>query len=188
MSELSNTADRFGEQKTIVMDAGIATENNIEMIKKKQFEYSAISGKRYYGDDFWQDCEEKRIKLSDKKNCLKVRLTGTEEESYLLCHSKAKEAKEKSIFERKFDRFEENLNDIKEGLKKKRTHKKFEKIVERIGRLKEKYGVGSLHNIEIRHKKGVTTEINHSKNPNGKAKEMRVREYVMWKYQKSIAP
>ena len=146
LSELSNTVDRFGAQKTMVMDAGIATEKNIEMMKKKQFKYLAISRKRSYGDDFWQDCEEKRIKLSDKKNCLRVWLARTEEESYLLCHSKAKEAKEKSILERRLNRFEENLNDIKEGLKKKRTHKKFEKIVERIGRLKEKYGVGSLYN------------------------------------------
>ena len=35
------------------------------------------------------------------------------------------------------------------------------------------------YKIEIQHEKGVTTEINYSKNQNGKAKEMRVGEYVI---------
>ena len=65
------------------------------------------------------------------------------------------------------------------GLKKKRTHKRYEKIIERIGRLKEKYGVGSCYDIEIEKEKGVATKIIFSKNPNGKAKEKRVGEYVI---------
>jgi transposase len=64
-------------------------------------------------------------------------------------------------------------------LKKKRTHKKYDKIIERIGRLKEKYGVGSLYDIEVKQEKEVATKIIFNKNPNGKAKEKRVGEYVI---------
>ena len=179
LDELSNVVDGFTPQKTIVIDAGIATEDNLEIIKGKQFKYLAVSRKRSYGDDFWQGSQEQQIKLSDGKTQLRVKLVKTKKESYLLCHSEAKEAKEKAILDRRLKKFEEALNGINKGLKKKRTHKKYDKIIERIGRLKEKYGVGSLYDIEVKQQKGVATKIIFNKNPNGKAKEKRVGEYVI---------
>jgi hypothetical protein len=179
LDELSTVVDGFNPQKTIVMDAGIATEDNLAIIKRKQFKYLAVSRKKSYGDDFWQGSQELQIKLSDKKTRLRVKLVTTKEELYLLCHSEAKEAKEKAILESRLKKFEEGLNGINKGLKKKRTHKKYDKIIERIGRLKEKYGVGSLYDIEVKQQKGVATKIIFNKNPNGKAKEKRVGEYVI---------
>lgn len=179
LDELSNVVDGFNCQKTIVIDAGIATEDNLQIIKRKQFKYLAVSRKKSYGDDFWQGSQEQQIKLSDKKTRLRVKLVTTKKELYLLCHSEAKEAKEKAILERRLKKFEEGLNGINKGLKKKRTHKKYDKIIERIGRLKEKYSVGSLYDIEVKQQKGVATKIIFSKNPNGKAKEKRVGEYVI---------
>ena len=179
LDELSNVVDGFNCQKTIVIDAGIATEDNLEIIKRKQFKYLAVSRKKSYGDDFWQGSQEQQIKLSDEKTQLRVKLVKTKKESYLLCHSEAKEAKEKAILDRRLKKFEEALNGINKGLKKKRTHKKYDTIIERIGRLKEKYGVGSLYDIEVKQQKGVATKIIFNKNPNGKAKEKRVGEYVI---------
>ncbi len=179
LDELSNVVDGFNPQKTIVIDAGIATEDNLQIIKRNQFKYLAVSRKQSYGDNFWQGSQEQQIKLSDEKTRLRVKLVKTKKESYLLCHSEAKEAKEKAILERRLKKFEEALNGINEGLKKKRTHKKYDKIIERIGRLKEKYGVGSLYDIEVKQQKGVATKIIFNKNPNGKAKEKRVGEYVI---------
>jgi hypothetical protein len=179
LDELSNVVDGFNPQKTIVMDAGIATEDNLELIKRKQFKYLAVSRKKSYGDDFWQDSQEQEIKLSDKKTRLRVKLVTTKTELYLLCHSEAKEAKEKAILERRLQKFAEGLTQINKGLKKKRTHKRYDKIIERIGRLKEKYGVGSLYDIEVKQEKGEATKIIFNKNPNGKAKEKRVGYYVI---------
>jgi hypothetical protein len=179
LDELSNVVDGFNRQKTIVIDAGIATEDNLEIIKRKQFKYLAVSRKKSYEDDFWQGSQEQQIKLSDEKTQLRVKLVKTKKESYLLCHSEAKEAKEKAILDRRLKKFEEGLNGINKGLNKKRTHKKYDKIIERIGRLKEKYGVGSLYDIEVKQQKGVATKIIFNKNPNGKAKEKRVGEYVI---------
>lgn len=179
LDELSSVVDGFNFQKTIVIDAGIATEDNLEIIKRKQFKYLAVSRKKSYGDNFWQGSQEQEIKLSDQKTRLNVKLLKTKKESYLLCHSEAKEAKEKAILERRLKKFEEGLNGMNKGLKKKRTHKKYDQIIERIGRLKEKYGVGSLYDIDVKHEKGVVTKIIFTKNPNGKAKEKRVGEYVI---------
>lgn len=179
LDELSNVVDGFNSQKTIVIDAGIATGDNLEIIKRKQFKYLAVSRKKSYGDDFWQDSQEQQIKLSDQKTRLRVKLVKTKEESYFLCHSEAKEAKEKAILDRRLRKFEEGLNGIDKGLKKKRTHKKYDQIIERIGRLKERYGVGNLYDIDVKQEEGVVTSIIFNKNPNGKAKEKRVGEYVI---------
>jgi len=129
LDELSNVVDGFNRQKTIVIDASIATEDNLEIIKRKQFKYLAVSRKKSYGDDFWQGSQEQEIKLSDKKALLRVKLVTTKKELYLLCHSEAKEAKEKAILERRLKKFEEGLNGINKGLKKKRTHKKYQKFI-----------------------------------------------------------
>jgi len=179
LDELSNVVDGFNPQKTIVIDAGIATQDNLEIIKHKQFKYLAVSRKKSYGDDFWQGSQEQEIELSDKKTRLRVKLVTTKKELYLLCHSEAKQAKEKAILERRLENFAEGLKEMNKGLKKKRTHKRYDKIIERIGRLKEKYGVGSLYDIEVKQEKGVATKIFFNKNPNGKAKEKRVGEYVI---------
>ena len=61
-----------------------------------------------------------------------------------MCHSKNKESKENAIFQRRVKSFEVGINKINEGLNKKRTIKKYENIIERIGRLKEKYHVGNF--------------------------------------------
>ena len=179
LDELSNVVDGFNPQKTIVIDAGIATQDNLEIIKHKQFKYLAVSRKKSYGDDFWQGSQEQEIKLSDKKTRLRVKLVTTKKELYLLCHSEAKQAKEKAILERRLESFAEGLKEMNKGLKKKKTHKRYDKIIERIGRLKEKYGVGSLYDIEVKQEKGVATKIFFNKNPNGKAKEKKVGEYVI---------
>ena len=45
LDELSNVVDGFNPQKTILINAGIATEDNLLIIKHKQFKYLAVSRK-----------------------------------------------------------------------------------------------------------------------------------------------
>ena len=52
-----------------------------------------------------------------------MKLVRTEEEAFLLCHSEAKEAKEKAILLLKEQRFEQELSSIKEGLAKAKGKK-----------------------------------------------------------------
>ena len=170
------TTALFPSVKTIVIDAGIATEDNLKLIRKRGFHYVAVSRKESYDDCFWDAGNEKEIKLADGKSRLKIKLVRTEEQGYLLCHS---EAKERAILQRRTKKFEEELQKIKEGLGKKRTQKSSEKILERIGRLKEKYKVGSLYDIVVEQKEGVVLEIRFAKNPHGKAQESRYGEYVL---------
>ncbi|HHT9130541.1 MAG TPA: IS1634 family transposase [Candidatus Brocadiaceae bacterium] len=179
LSGLKKEPGLFPNERTIVMDAGIATEENIELIKKSGSKYVAVSRKKSYEDSFWAEESEEKITLFDGKTTLRMKLVRTEEEAFLLCHSEAKEAKESAILLRYEQKFEQELAAIKEGLEKKKTQKKHDKIIERIGRLKERYGVGNLYTIKVKHKDGKAIDIQFDKNEQGQAKEAAVGTYVL---------
>jgi hypothetical protein len=179
LNKLTGVNDAFCIEKTIALDAGIASDENIEIIKKKKFKYVAVSRRRSYPDDFWSGCTEKSLKLYDKKIELKVKLVKQDGEAWLHCHSELKEAKEKAILEKKLEKFEHEMKKLQNGLKKKGTQKKYKSIVERIGRIKERYGVGSLYDIDIQQIEGKVTTLEYSKNPKGKAKQQKVGDYIL---------
>lgn len=179
LEELNAFSPLFNCEKTIVMDAGIATEDNLDLIRRKNFKYVAVSRKASYKADFWDKQNEKELVLADAKTKLKVNIARRDDEVFLLCHSEAKEAKEKGILTGKLQKFEEELNHISGGLGKKRNQKKYEQILERIGRLKEKYKVGNLYDIDVVHNDGIVAKITFAKNEKGKAKESSMGEYVL---------
>lgn len=179
LNKLAGVNDLFGMEKTITLDAGIASDENIEIIKKKKFKYVAVSRRRSYPDDFWSGCTEKSLKLYDKKTKLKVKLVKQDGEAWLHCHSELKEAKEKAILEKKLEKFEHEMENLQNGLKKKGTQKKYRSIVERIGRIKERYGVGSLYDIDIQQVEGKVTKLEYSKNPTGTAKQQKIGNYIL---------
>ena len=169
----------FGKEKTIVFDAGIATEDNLSLIKEKKHYYIAVSRKGSYEDSFWQQAQEKNIKLADNKTTLKMKLIKSEEEVFLLCHSEAKQKKEESIFSRKKKKFEEALCALSDGLKKKNTQKKYEHIIERIGRLKERYGIGHCYTIKVDQKDRKAIAIHFQCNDQSFLKEKAIGHYVL---------
>jgi hypothetical protein len=169
----------FPSQRTIVMDAGIATEDNIALIKTSGYKYVAVSRKRTYDDSFWSEAEDEKSTLLDGKTTLSMRLARAEGEIFLLCHSEAKEAKESAILLRRERKFEQELLAIKEGLKEKRKLKKYDKIMEKIGRFKERYQVGNLYTITVKQTDGKVTDIEFLKNEKCYAKESSVGTYVL---------
>jgi transposase len=132
---------------TIVMDAGIATKENIEWLKSQNRKYIVVSRKRNLE---MPENQERIIVKEDKHNLVQVSLVKNEEtkELELYCHSKAKEAKTKQMRNKFYARFEDGLTKLQEGLTKKGCTKIHEKILQRIGRLKEKYNkVGKFYQI-----------------------------------------
>ena len=175
------------EKKTIVMDAGIAKEENIQLLKEKGFSYVAVSRKTNYEEGFFDNSKEEEITLSNGKDKLRMRIARSEDEAFLLCHSEGKEAKEKAILNRKMKKFEEELQTIKDGLKKPRGNKSYEKTVERIGKVKQKYQVASLYDISIekessKNKKkpeDIATEIIFKRNDRSVEKLNALGDYVL---------
>ncbi|MBW2228626.1 MAG: IS1634 family transposase [Deltaproteobacteria bacterium] len=122
---------------TIVMDAGIATEDNINWLKKKQYPYLVVSRKRHR-----EFSEKEAVVVKKDKDCtVKAykKINDQTGEVELYCHSTRREDKERAIYDRFTTRFEEALDKLNAGLHKKGCIKKYDKVLLSLGRLKEKY-------------------------------------------------
>jgi len=187
MLESIKNLGKSNEKKTVVIDAGIATEENIALLKAEQIAYIAISRKQSYDPLIWAESEEKKLLLNDKKNELTVKLaivgeqTDAEDarEAFLLCHSPQKEIKEQQIAQKRMDNFEAALKQINAGLSKPRAQNKYGKIMERIGRLKQKFQVGKDYDIALEQTNGKVHAITFKKNPNGQFKSEKFGQYVI---------
>lgn len=128
---------------TVVLDAGIASQDNIDWLVEHGYRYLVVSRKRKRDFD-----ENESITLKDKPGqTVKVQRVINEHtgEVELYCHSELREKKEQAISDAFAARFEAALQGLADGLHKKGTTKRYEKILERIGRLKEKYARAAQH-------------------------------------------
>jgi len=148
LKEMIETLD--GDKKSIiVMDAGIATEKNIEWLQQEGYCYIVVSRKRNL---MMPDTEAPVILKEEKNNRVEAVLVNNDKtnELELYCHSQAKEAKTKVMVSKASKRYEDELKKLSDGLNKKGCTKKYEKVIERLGRLKEKYRkVNSLYEITV---------------------------------------
>ncbi len=122
---------------TIVMDAGIATEDNINWLKKEQYPYLVVSRKRHR-----EFSEKEAVVVKKDKDCtVKAykKINDQTGEVELYCHSTRREDKERAIYGRFSTRFEEALDKLNAGLHKKGCIKKYDKVLVSLGRLKQKY-------------------------------------------------
>ncbi len=174
-----NQKDWFSQKKTLVLDAGIASEENLVKIRACGMNYVAVSRKKIFDPDFWKDSQEEELPLADGKSTLKVRLVKTETESFLLCESEAKAAKESGILNRRMGRFEKGITGLNESLKSKRSRKKYEEIVIRIGRLEERYHMHGYYEIEVSREKDNATQITFKRTPSAETKIKRIGQYVI---------
>ena len=135
---------------TVVMDAGIASEENITWLVEHGYRYLVVSRKRKREFD---DEQAITVKESPGQSVRIQRVVNTETgEVELHCHSQAREQKEQAMQDRFSERFESALQSLSDGLSKKGTTKRYDKILERIGRLKEKYRRAAQHyDIQVEH-------------------------------------
>jgi len=129
----------FNSKKSlVVMDAGIASQENIDYLVENGYEYIVVSRK-----DNKQFDEEKAVavKLNSKEEVIvRAQKVINEEtkECELFIHSKDKELKENKKKKREQTLFIEKLQYIKDGLSLPKRTKEYAKVIETIGRIKEK--------------------------------------------------
>lgn len=154
----------FTDRKPIVvLDAGIATDKNLELLKKKHYDYMCVS--RSNLKEYHADTDSSPVEIKDKRNqpieLMKVRTDKEDGDNYLWVKSKAKAMKENSMNGLLSQRFEEGIQSINEGIHKKGGIKKIDKVNQRIGRLMEKYpSVHRYYDITVtENSKGTATSI-----------------------------
>ena len=127
----------------VVMDAGIASEANIAWLVEHHYRYLVVSRSRTRQFDPSQAVDLETAnggKLQHQKT-----LSEDGKEVRLYCHSEGREQKEKSMLERASKDLIAGLQKLADGLHKPRGEKRNAKILERIGRLKERSHGASQH-------------------------------------------
>lgn len=158
------------KRKTVVMDAGISTDKNLDLIKSKGFDYICVSRSKIKKPGFSQ--LELTEVINKKGRKVGVKLIKDKEEKILYCQSEFKQKKEMSMLSAFQKRFEEGLELISSAIHKKRGMKKYEKVIERIGRLKEKNkSVARYYKIDVEQIDGITKSVNWELNKEEAAKE-----------------
>jgi transposase len=161
VNELSTQTSFTGRKPMVVMDAGIADEENLKMLKSKGYNYLCVTRGKL--KDYVAVKEQgKPVVVTDKRNSpvelLRIEKEGIDD-SLLYVRSERKAIKELSMHENFTSHFETGLTQIQEGIQKKGGTKSIEKVWERIGRLKEKYpSAHRFFDIQISHdgKKATT--------------------------------
>jgi transposase len=151
----------------VVMDAVIATEDNITWLKGNSYDYIVVSRKKQSeipaniemvtvkedkntGNPIVQIGIVKKAVGADLCVCPICVCPPKSDEVEAYCHSVSKQKKEDGIKGLFHQRFEEELKKAHVALSAKNGTKQYEKVIERIVRLKERYKrVASTYEVEI---------------------------------------
>ena len=140
-----------GGPAVVVLDAGIATEENLKLIEAKGYKYLCVSRTKLKD---YQAVPGRLTVLLNTKSNQTVRLrsvtTSKNTDYYLEVKSPAREKKEEGMKLQFEKRFEGELQKIHTALHRKGGVKKLDKVHQRIGRAKEKYpSVQHYYIIEV---------------------------------------
>jgi transposase len=160
---------------TVVLDAGVATEENLKILEAKGYDYVCVSRRKAHTDSD-QGLSPVQSHLSRQGTELSLRQVKDKKSTdyFLKVHSAAKKATEegmKNLFEQ---RFEEELTKIAHSLGKKHGVKQADKVHERIGRAKQKYpSVSAWYKIETKAgSDGLLVEMSWEKQDEKKKSEL----------------
>lgn len=123
---------------TIILDAGISTEENLMWLRENNYSY-IVSARQ---DAPSLELDGDLIPVGDANDFVKAALIKgpvDNEEKWLYCESEAKAVVASKMKQAFKTRFEEDLKRVSVSLSKPRGRKKYQKVLERIGRLKEKH-------------------------------------------------
>jgi hypothetical protein len=135
----------------IVIDAGIATEENLKMILANGYDYLCVTRSNLKTYHFEAGAATVSVTDNRKQKIELCRVkTDRNTDYYLKVESEAKEMKERSMNEQFRSRFEAGMQQIADSLTRKGGVKQEDKVHERIGRLKQKYpSIGRHFDIEV---------------------------------------
>jgi len=124
----------------IVLDAGIATKENLLLIRNKGYHYLCVSRTKLKNYVFDQSRLVVHLETKSKKKVVLKKVLSPDNTDYWLeIRSEMKAKKEQGMKSQFETRFEEELIKIKTSLHKKGGVKKADKVNQRIGRAKQRY-------------------------------------------------
>lgn len=146
---------------TVIMDAGIATSDNINLLKEKGLDYICVSRNR--PED--EHADEALVEIrSVGDNRVEGRLIRENAEVFLFCKSQKMGEKESAMLKKFRGKFEAGLSEIRAALQKKGGTKSYDKVLKKIGRLQERsHGIHRAYEIEVKKDgRGIVTDLTYS--------------------------
>jgi hypothetical protein len=173
INKLRTKTSLSAKKALVVIDAGIATDSNLALIKENGYDYLCVS--RSSLKNYTMAAGATTLTVTDNKK-QKIDLCRVKSDNntdyYLKVESHSKELKERSMNEQFRSRFEAGLQKIADSLTKKGGVKQEDKVHQRIGRLKQKYpsiqryfdiGVEAREDAEIKRKKKQSAAVQENK-------------------------
>ena len=164
------------QQPVVVMDAGIATEENLLMIRAKGYHYLCVSRSRLKD---YQAISDRLTVLLETKSKRHVRIKAVKSHDnadyFLEVASQDKYETANSMRSQFEQRFELELQKIAQSLERKGGTKKASKVHQRIGRARERYSsVQYYYDIDVTVSKDnnqIAISVSWSKNEEQYAKK-----------------
>ena len=128
---------REGPRPTVVLDAGIATEANIGWLRERGYGWICVSRETRPAPP--EGDADLTLTTSARQEVQAWRLEGDGEEVRLVAVSEAKRATDEALLARQRARYEEALRRLHEGLTIRHRRKQYEKVMDTVGRLRERY-------------------------------------------------
>ncbi len=143
LTTLSNKSDA-----TVIMDAGIASQDNIKYLAENGYKYIVVSRSHNLS---MPDGQIVNVKQDSNNQVDAVLINNSDtDEVALYCHSEAKENKARELVSKTSQRYETELIKLNAGLTKPKATKKYAKVLQKFGRLAEKYkSIAMLYNVEV---------------------------------------
>jgi transposase len=159
--QLKESLPLFQDRPLVVIDAGIGTNDNLQLIRSMGFHYITVSRSR---PKETPPAEELKVIKQDRDGTVLAKKIELAEGALVYCESSGRALKESSMKSRFQKYWEVGLQDIAASLTKKRGIKQYGKIMERLGRLREKYPtIARYYTLEVQHDgdkvKGITWQI-----------------------------
>ena len=155
-AELASDPALFQRAPTVVMDAGVASAANLAALQEAGFSYIAVSRTR--PTDI--PAEGMVVIKETDVTTIQVQRLNQDGEVILCCQSSARARKEAEMRTRMQQRFEEGLAKLAAGLSKPRGIKSYAKVMERLGRLRERYPtIAQFYEIHVEHRDGQASRL-----------------------------
>ena len=137
-----------GQKPTVILDAGIATEENIGWLRERGYGWICVSRETRPAPPEGE--ADVTLTTSAKQEVAAWRLEEDEGEVRLVAVSEGKRASEEAMLGRHRERYEAALRHLHEGLTIPHRRKRYEKVMDTVGRLRERYRqVSAQYEVEV---------------------------------------
>ena len=137
-----------GQKPTVILDAGIATEENIGWLRERGYGWICVSRETRPAPPEGE--ADVTLTTSAKQEVAAWRLEEDEGEVRLVAVSEGKRASEEALLGRHRERYETALRHLHEGLTIPHRRKRYEKVMDTVGRLRERYRqVSAQYEVDV---------------------------------------